>query len=248
MELDIDGVKNLIYVPPSITSSIEIYTLDTSKTYFVDQVTSGQVFTPALEVDEITDATLLRSGDTVGLAMTLSLSFTPTVTLPTDAKIIITLTEGDFIPDGGTLICEQTQSDGSFPQAKACTTQNHSDGSLSEVELPGLCPSGCTLNTAIYLTLSNLKNPSSVQPIEGTNEMRANTQNDQYILYGVISTTSIASLEPNQITNISIVRDDDKIQSDITLTLTFTHKTAILLNGIIKIELPDYLATTESGV
>ena len=78
--------------------------------------------------------------------------------------------------------------------------------------------------------------------------MRANTQNDQYILYGVISTTSIASLEPNQITNISIVRDDDKIQSDITLTTTFTHKTAILLNGIIKIELPDYLATTESGV
>ena len=78
--------------------------------------------------------------------------------------------------------------------------------------------------------------------------MRANTQNDQYILYGVISTASIASLEPNQITNISIVRDDDKIQSNITLTVTFTHKTAILANGIIKIELPDYLATTESAV
>ena len=226
--LTIQGVSNPKYVKPSITSSVQIYTM--TSTGIIDQVTSGVFFEPDLEPIEITDGKVSRNVNTVGLPVTYTFSFTSSSVFLAGAKLVYELPEGSMFAEG-TIEC------GEF----SCNYGNYSSGSVKKITVEGVCTSECEKNTKFTVTVTAIENPISVKPIEGDFVINAYTSSGWIIERGT-ATSTLASLETNEISNFQLVRETDSIRANIYLNVIFNYKTEIPTSGSIEVELPENVA------
>jgi len=248
--VSLGGVKNPLFVNPGITSSVQVYSMNPSRTGVIDQIVSGLSFTPELVPQTIEDGVVSRVGDVVAEEITYTFSFTPITPFVAGTKIKYTFPQGAVLLDdeGTDMVCTNTgTSFGNANTPRCQTLEMHSDGSVSAVTIEEMCPSGCTEGVKLQIELSNIENRVNVVAIGSPFSITAYTAEDWVIETGNADQTLLNSLVPNEVSNFVLERSTDKIKSSIYLDLSFDYKTEISSSAQIEIELPVKVATIETS-
>ena len=242
--LSLSGVKNQPYVK-TISSSIEVYTYNAAQTGGVDAVSTGQVFTPTLVPETITDGVISRTGNTVGQAAVFLFSFTPPISLISGAVISLNLPQLVAYPSAISLA--SVDNAGNNPIAQTSTTSQYGDTSYSVVSITSACSTSCVSTIKLYFKLSGVTNKPMVVTLGTSYSLTVKTSDGYSIATGVL-TSSIGALQPGTITAITISRSSNSIQTPVLISLAFTHSTILASTSQIVIAFPDKLALEGTGL
>ena len=226
--LSLQGVQNPMYINTAVSSNIRLYTYNPLMTGVIDMNTAGGVFTPSLVSRSIT-GTLANSGNTVQLSTVYTWTFTSQTTYTSGANIVFTLPVATvFVSSTGISCTNQGIS-------VTCSYIINNDGSLASLSVSP-CTAACPAGTAFQITLSGIKNPTTVASIAGSFGMTAFYSG--YIIETGLITNTLTPLVTNQITAFSAVRTSDIVSASISLTLSFTIASQIPANGLISLVVP----------
>lgn len=230
----IQGIQNPLYINPSVSSKVKVYTYNPSLTGVIDKNNAVGLFTPSL-ISRTVAGSVSRTGDIVQLSTVYTWQFTSTTVYTTSSNIVMYLPSGGVFPSS--IACTNQAS------AISCTYTVNSDGSIASITFSA-CPSGCPVSTTFSLQVTGLVNPNTIANIIGSFSMTV-FYSTYVIETGTISNT-LNALKTNTITAFSVVRSSNIVSQKISLTLAFTISSKIPANGVITLILPVDLLTLDS--
>lgn len=238
LTLSLQGTENLPYVQTGKLASVEVYTMNQMGTGVVDQVTTGVVFTPALQAETLTLSSCTRTGDVVGLPAIYTFSLASPIALLPNSLLILTFPQGIIYTDSSGA---PMQSYFNESPTSTTTKTTYSDASIETITLDQICPSGCSAGSVLSIKVSGGVNPGQVGSGTGTYKAEWRTTQSYLIVGGTVDTTLIGPFQPDTIVNIGITRNSNSIQTAVQVTVSFMHPTVLAPSSLLTLTFPDYL-------
>lgn len=247
-ELSLQNVQNPSFIDPSVASSVKVYLTNPSQTGYVDIIETGVSFTPTLSTMTLTDATVVRLGNVVASATELIFAFTPTVALASDSVIVFYIPDGVVFPSDSSVPVQCFTVDSAYtnPSSKTCTASQYSSTAYSVLTVSGVCD--CAKGAKVFIKVNQLKNPTSTKPISTSFTMRTNTNQGFYIEYGSIDASGIGAQVTNSLTELTLTRSSDAIQTQVSFVVSFRLATVLSNDSTIELAFPANLVVENSSL
>jgi hypothetical protein len=235
--LNLTGLRNPMYLDPSLSSQIRIYTYNPSMSAVIDLVTNAGQFQPSLSTRS-SSGQISRAGDTVQLDSSLSVSFTSLVDYVSGSTVQIVL-PGSLVFPSTSVTCL------SSGKAVDCSYELGVNGSIRSFKV-SLCSSSCPAGTFFSLRVMGLKNPTTTANVTGNFSYVVLFSNFKIETGSLVS--SIQSLQPNTVSSFVFTRTSNVVSASTTVNFSFKIASKLPAGGEIMIKFPENLLLTESSI
>ena len=234
--LNITGIRNPMYLDPSVSSNLRIYTYNPSQTGVIDLITNGGQLQPALSTRS-GSGQISRSVDTVQLDTSYSLSFTSLSDYLQSSYIQITLPSSLTYPS--TLTCLSSGA------SVTCSYDTNSNGSVKSFKV-FICSAACSAGTFFNLQIMGLKNPVTTSNVTGS--FAYNVFYSSFKVESGSLASSVSYFVPNVVSGFVISRSSNVVGAYCNVSFAFKIASKVPAGGEILVKVPENLLVTDLSV